>query len=187
MLMEGTEYAVTAGQAAELLPLWQALDGGVTATAEVDAILSQAEAVMTSGQLDALAQMQPAQDDLRSWAQDQGFIGNEGAAEREGSGGEAAAAAQGGPFEGTTEAERGAMRGEFESMSDEERAAMREEALASGEIPAGRGAGGAPRLSVAVVRRLVSLLARRAADTAGQTTAAVAPTAADAAANPRAS
>ena len=42
VLLEETEYAVTPEQAATLLLLWQALQGGVTAQAEADARVEQA-------------------------------------------------------------------------------------------------------------------------------------------------
>lgn len=69
--LEGTEHAVTPGQAKVLLPLWQAFQGGaLQASAERNAVLARIEAQMTPAQLEAIAAMQLTPDDLRAWAQD---------------------------------------------------------------------------------------------------------------------
>jgi hypothetical protein len=141
-----TEQAVTAEQAKKLLPLWQALRGGVTADAEVNAVLRQIEGAMTSDQLEAIAAMQLTQEDLGNWMQEQGtgfgrgFAGGGGQGEvseeeratrqaqfAEGQGGEI-------PPEMATR------RAEFGSMSDEEREALRATMQAGGN-PFGEGGG----------------------------------------------
>ncbi len=71
--LEETENAVTPEQAASLLPLWQAMQGGVTAQAEVNAVLKQIEGTMAQEQLEAIAAMQLTQEDLRAWMQEQGL------------------------------------------------------------------------------------------------------------------
>ena len=76
--LEGTENAVTPEQATASLLLWQALQGSVTTQAEVAAALKQIEGTMTSEQLEAIAILQLAQKDLRTWMQDQGLGLGEG-------------------------------------------------------------------------------------------------------------
>ena len=71
--LEGMDNAVTPEQATALLPLWQALQGGVTAQAEVEAVLKQVERAMTQEQLEAIAALQLTQEDLRTWMQEQGL------------------------------------------------------------------------------------------------------------------
>jgi hypothetical protein len=59
--LEGTEQAVTAEQAAELLPLWQVyqslLESDTTAQAETDALVKQIEDTMTDEQMQAIKDM----------------------------------------------------------------------------------------------------------------------------------
>lgn len=66
--LENTELAVTADQAAELLPLWQALqslaDSDIAASQEVEAVITQIEDTMTPGQIDSITAMKLTQDDL---------------------------------------------------------------------------------------------------------------------------
>ncbi|MDY7079614.1 MAG: hypothetical protein SXV54_22240 [Chloroflexota bacterium] len=152
--LEGTENAVTPEQATAMLPLWQALRGGVTARAEVSAVLKQVEGTMTQEQLVAIAAMQLTQEDLRAWMEEQGigmgggFPGAGGdmseeerqalrATRQAGSGGE-------GMFPGGGEMppEMATRRAEFENMGEEERAALRETMQAGGGFPGGSGAGG---------------------------------------------
>ena len=75
MQLEETEDAITPEQALALLPLWQALQGGVTAEAEVNAVLKQIEQAMTQEQLEAIARLQLTQEDLQAWMQEQGMEG----------------------------------------------------------------------------------------------------------------
>ena len=72
--LEETENAVTPDQAAALLPLWQALQGGVTAQAEVNAVLKQIEGTMTDEQLAAVAGMQLTREYMGTWMQEQGVV-----------------------------------------------------------------------------------------------------------------
>jgi hypothetical protein len=71
LLLEETNQPVTPEQARELLPLWQALQGGVTAEAEVSAVLTGVEKAMTSEQLAVIADMKLTQEDVQGWMQDQ--------------------------------------------------------------------------------------------------------------------
>ena len=116
LLLEGTENAVTPEQAKTLLPLWQALQGGVTIETEVNAVLKQIEGTMTQEQLQAIAAMQLTQEDLQAWMEEQGM------------GGGAPGAGPGGPS-GSGD------------MSDEERQAARatRQAGSGGGVPSGGG------------------------------------------------
>ena len=180
--LEGTENSVTSEQATSLLPLWQALQrGGVTAQAEVDAVLKQIEGTMTSEQLAAIAAMQLTQEDLRAWMQEQG-PGMGGGFPGAGEGQEVSP-----ELRATRQAEFGGeemppematQRAEFESMSEEERAAMRATMEAGGGMPGGAGSGpgtgGGPgsgggrgaggRQYIVVLNPLIELLTQRAAE-----------------------
>jgi len=166
--LEETENAVTPGQAEALLPLWQALRGGVTAQAELAAVLKQIEGTMTSEQLEAIAAMQLTQEDLRAWMQEQG-LGRGGGFP--GAGGDMSEEERealratveagggmpgGGPFGDLSEEERANVRatmeaggmpegGPFGDLSEEERADMRATREAGGGGMPGRPEGGAGR------------------------------------------
>ena len=158
--LEETENAVTPEQAVTLLPLWQALRGGVTAQAEVNAALKQIERTMTQEQLEAIAAMQLTQEDLRAWMEEQGL-------------------GMGGRFPGAggdmSEEEREALRataeagggmprgGPFGDLSEEERADMRATMEAGGGMPPGRAGGGAGQF-VILLNPLIELLTQRAAE-----------------------
>ncbi|MCR4406995.1 MAG: hypothetical protein NUW24_08740 [Anaerolineae bacterium] len=163
--LEGTENAVTPEQAKTLLPLWQALQGGVTAQAEINAVLKQIEKTMTQEQLQAIAAMQLTQEDLQAWMQKQGLQmpGGPGWAGGPPTPG-AMATRPAWSGEGEMPPEMATRRAEFENMSEEERAAMRATAEASGGIPGRsggvRGAGGG-QLRI-LLNPLIELLKTRA-------------------------
>jgi hypothetical protein len=128
--LEETENAVTPEQARSLLPLWQSLQGGVTAQVEVNAVLKQIEGTMTQEQLAAIATMQLTQEDLQSWTQEQGMGG--------GFAGPGGGMPGGGQFGDMSEKERENLRatmeaggggspggGQFGDMSEEERENLR--------------------------------------------------------------
>ena len=176
MQLEGTEDAVTPEQAAALLPLWQSLQGGVTAEAEVAAVLKQIEGTMTGEQLEAIAALQLTQGDMQAWMQEQGpnFGGGPGQGDspdarptRQAEFGEGEPPFGEGemPFgDGEVPPEMATRRAEFGNMSDEERAAMRATAEAGGMgMPGGRsGAGqGTPPM---LLGPLIELLTARAAE-----------------------
>jgi hypothetical protein len=145
--LEGTENAVTPGQAQALLPLWQALRGGVTVQTEVAAVLKQIEGTMTSEQLEAIAAMQLTQEGLRAWMQEQGADvsgGFPGAGGGQEVSPEVRATRQAEFGSGEVPPEMATRRAEMENMSDEERAALRATAQAGGGFPGGSegGAGG---------------------------------------------
>jgi hypothetical protein len=163
--LEETENAVTPEQAAALLPLWQALRGGVTAPAEVNAVLKQIEGTMAQEQLAAIAAMQLTRQDLQAWMEQQGL----------GVGGGFLGADQDPDVRATRQAEFGGgemppematRRAEFENMSDEEREALRATAQAGGGFPGGTGAGGRAgaggRQFVFLLNPLIELLEARA-------------------------
>ena len=157
--LEETENGVTPEQATALLPLWQALQGGVTAQAEVDAVLKQIKGVMTSEQLEAIAAKQLTQDDLRGLGIPPGGGGGQGLSPDE---------------QATRQAERGGgemppetatRRAEMENMSDEERESLRAMALAGGMSggPGGR-AGAGPGQFIILLDPLIELLTQRATE-----------------------
>jgi hypothetical protein len=157
--LEETENSVTPEQATALLPLWQALQGGVTAQAEVDAVLKQIEGVMTSEQLAAIAAKQLTQDDLRGLGIPPGGGSGQGLSPDE---------------QATRQAERGGgemppevatRRAEMENMSEEEREALRATAQAGGMSggPGGRAGGGQGQFII-MLDPLIELLTQRAAE-----------------------
>lgn len=73
----GTPSEVTAEQAAQLVPLWQALrstaQSGGAAQAEINALLEQIESSMTAEQLAAIGELQLIQADIQAWAKANGL------------------------------------------------------------------------------------------------------------------
>jgi hypothetical protein len=192
LLLEGTEQAVTPEQAATLLPLWQALQGGgVAIQAEIDAVLKQIEGAMTQEQLEAIAAMQLTQDDLRAWMEEQGMSGGGPGPGAGGPGGdeggrppggdmsdeerealratmEAGGGFPGGPpggADGEMPPEMATRQAEFANMSDEEREAARATMQASGGRPGGPGgSGGGGQTFRFLLGPLMELLEERAGE-----------------------
>ena len=172
--LEETGSAATPEQAADLLPLWQALQGGVTAQAEVSAVLKQIEGTMTEEQLGAIAAMQLTQEDLRAWMQEQGlgFAGMGGdmsEEEREAlRATRQAAGGMGGGQDGEMPPEMATRRAEFDNMGEEDREALRATMQAGGGFPGGEhgggggGGGGGGRQFTFLLRPLIELLEARA-------------------------
>lgn len=158
--LEETENSVTPKQAATLLPLWQALQGGVTVQAEVDAVLKQIEGAMTPEQLAAIAAKQLTQDDLRGLGIPPGGGGGQGLSPDE----QATRQAERGGGEGMPP-EAATRRAEMENMSEEEREALRATAQAGG-MPGGPGgrAGAGPGQFIILLDPLIELLTQRAAE-----------------------
>lgn len=75
--LEGTEQAVDEAEAAELLPLWQAVQSlgqsDTTAEAEITAVLNQIQDTMTEAQITAITTMQLTADDVQTIIQEQGL------------------------------------------------------------------------------------------------------------------
>jgi hypothetical protein len=96
--------AVTAAQAAELLPLWQVIQGGsLKSDAETEAVLEQIEGKMTEPQLAAIEAMGLTFEDMQAWMQEQGI-----------------------EIPARPEGRQGGL-GAFGDLSEEERAQMREQ------------------------------------------------------------
>lgn len=74
--LDGTAKAVTAKQAAELLPLWETLkdlySSDTAATEEVDALVTQIQETMTANQIQAITAMNLTRQDMFSVMQSQG-------------------------------------------------------------------------------------------------------------------
>jgi len=157
--LEGAENAVTAEQAAALLPLWQALRGGVTVQAEVNAVLKQIEGTMSQEQLAAIAAMRLTREGLRTWMEEQGpggpggfppaMDGTPAPGQAPGMGGgqdvspEVRATRQAEFGGGEVPPEMATRRAGFENMSEEEREALRATMQAGGGLPGGPGGRGA--------------------------------------------
>jgi hypothetical protein len=176
--LEETEHAVTPEQAKTLLPLWQALQGGVTAEGEISAVLKGIEGAMTEEQLASIADMRLTQDDMESWMQEQGMGGPDGfpgvgdMSEEEREAARATRQAEGGggmppggemPSVEDMPPEMATRVAEFESMSEEEREQMMATARAGGGAFGGRaGAGGGAGGVGPLIRPLTELLTERA-------------------------
>jgi len=78
--LEGTDLAVNAQQASELLPLWQAYNELMTsqtaAQAEIDAVVAQIQATMTPQQTEAITNLKLTQQDEFSLMQELGLVTN---------------------------------------------------------------------------------------------------------------
>jgi hypothetical protein len=78
LLLEDTENAVTAEQAAELLPMWQLLKELTTsdtaADSEREGLLEQIQETMTADQLRVIADMQLTQQDMFDYMQKAGLV-----------------------------------------------------------------------------------------------------------------
>jgi hypothetical protein len=175
MLFEDTEHAITPEQAKALLPLWQALQaGGVTAQAEVNAVLKQIEGEMTQEQLQAIAAMQLTQEDMQAWMQENnirpaGVLTGTmqwqgGTPELQGT--PPAGFGGGPPGGGTVSPEMATRRAEYANMSQEERDALRATMQAGGGFPGGAGGrgGGGGRQANFLLNPLIELLTQRAAE-----------------------
>ena len=75
--LEGTAQAVTAEQAAELLPLWQTMqvlsDSDTAADQEKEALIAQIQETMTAEQMQAITAMNLTREDMASIMQEQGM------------------------------------------------------------------------------------------------------------------
>jgi hypothetical protein len=75
--LEETENAVTAEQAAQLLPLWQTLqvlsESDTAADQEIEALTTQIQETMTAEQMQAITDMNLTREDMMTAMQEQGF------------------------------------------------------------------------------------------------------------------
>jgi hypothetical protein len=156
--LEGTGNAVSAEQAAELLPLWKVLESGtLQGEAENAAIVKQIEGKMAAEQLAAIDGMGLTVEDTRTWMEEQGLA--------------MGAPADGqapGALQNLSEDERAKMREEFSTMSQEQRATRMAEMgiqRPEGQEGGGMGArpGGAGRQANVLFGPLVELLNERSA------------------------
>jgi hypothetical protein len=184
LMLEETDHAVTSDQARTLLPLWQALQGGVTEEDEITAVLRGIEGAMTEEQLAAIADMELNQEGMQSWMETQGmgargdFPGGaedpDARATRQAEGGGEMPPGGEMPSGEDMPPEMATRRAEFESMSEEEREAMMATAQAGGGVRAGfrggAGEGAAPapggmgQLRI-LLRPLITMLEARAGET----------------------
>jgi len=184
LLLADTGDSITPDQAKSLLPLWQALQGGgVTATAEVNAVLKQIEGAMSPEQLAEIAALELTQESMTEWLEEEGiglrggFGGQVELSDEERATRQAEFAEGGGNFGGGRGGDGGevppeiaTLRAEFENMSDEDREALRATMRAGGG-PAGAGgrAGGAGGLAggarqyVLLLQPLIEMLEELAA------------------------
>lgn len=74
--LDGTDQAVTAEQAAELLPLWQTMqvlsDSDTAAEQEKEALIAQIRESMTAEQMQAITNLDLTREDMMSIMQEQG-------------------------------------------------------------------------------------------------------------------
>jgi hypothetical protein len=176
--LEGTENALTAAQAAELLPLWHLIEGGsLQSETERNAVVKQIEGKMDDAQLAAIDDMGLTFEDTRAWMEETGIEMPAGPAGSGGPAGPADSEGQAGPggpgaLQNMSEEERTKVREEFQNMSAEERATRRAglPTEARGiERPEGAGTGqgvrpgGGSRQGNALLASLVELLTERAA------------------------
>lgn len=139
LMLDGTPDAITPTQAAELLPLWQALQSltasGTSATAETNALLAQIEATLTPAQINAIREMRLTQPEMQTWMAANGIVVGSGS---------------GGSGTGT-----GAGGGQGQGMSPEARATRQaEEGKTGSETGASSGA------SASLTRALIGYLER---------------------------
>ena len=114
IILEDGSLAVDAAQAADLLPLWRAVQSmtasGTAADAEITAVLNQIQAGMTTKQIAGIADMKLTQEAMRALVQD-GVITIAAGDVKRGSADEATSGARGGgPVGGQTDPAQQAAR-----------------------------------------------------------------------------
>ncbi|MCY3991692.1 MAG: hypothetical protein OXI52_03485 [Caldilineaceae bacterium] len=143
LLLEESDNAVTAEQAASMLVLWQALQSGtIQNQTERAAILTQIEGTLAQAQIEEIGAMQLTFADMNEWARENG-IELPQFGQGQGQGGQGG---RGGILADMSEEERAEFRQEMQALSPEERQErLREMGV---EIPEGgfrgRGGGGGP-------------------------------------------
>ena len=80
--LEGTDLAINAAQAADLIPLWQVLNSlsasGTAAPEEIDALVIQIQETMTAEQINAIIAMQLTLEDMGVVMQEYGLTSGMG-------------------------------------------------------------------------------------------------------------
>ncbi|GAB4577621.1 MAG: hypothetical protein Fur0022_03520 [Anaerolineales bacterium] len=157
--LEGTENAITAEQAAQLLPLWKAVRSlsasDTVAEEEINALFEQIQETMTTEQMDAINALELTGEEMAAIAEAQGFeIGGPGggfsnlsetqratleAARASGEGSEDGPSGEfpGGPPAGGGGFPGGPGGGAFQNLSPEQQSTL-EAARASGGVEEGR-------------------------------------------------
>lgn len=166
--LEGSENAVTAEQAANLLPLWRALAGSaLKGDAERSAVLRQIEAAMAPEQIAAIAGMRLTAQDLGAWVQARGAaaavpgVGGQDGGQRPGAGqGGTGTQGQGGAFPQISDDERATRRAEFQNASPEVLATRRAR-FAQGGGGGARPTGGRVGMGSVPMTALIELLSER--------------------------
>jgi len=109
--LEDTDQAVTPGQAAELLPLWQVYNdlstSDTAAQEEIDGLIQQIQDTMTPDQMKAITDMHLTRQDMFTVMQDQGITQDRGQGSQNGSGGDFTPGEGFGPPEGFVPPEGG--------------------------------------------------------------------------------
>jgi LysM repeat protein len=176
--LEGTPDAVTEGQAADLLLLWQALAGNeLQGNAERAAVIKQIEATMTEAQIAAIVAMQLTEQDAQDWTQGQFSRSLPGSGQAPGGQQGSGDTPRGAPSTGT--GGQAGRSGQLQNMSPEQQATRRAQ-FGQQASSTGRSSTTATMLS----RGLVSAVIRLLSDRSGQATAQAAAPAATPAATP---
>jgi hypothetical protein len=170
MQLEGSPNAVTADEAKQLLPLYEALKGNTLQNAaEIRAVYKQIEGSMTPGQMQAIAGMKLTRDNLSQWAQAHGvtlpsggagpFSQGGGPGPGQGGGGQGGGR-QGGGGQGnaTPDPTRVALRAELQNLAPEARATR----LAQLGFRGGQGGQFRSRFNSVLLDPLLALLTKRA-------------------------
>lgn len=169
MQLEGSPNAVTAAEAKQLLPLYEALKGNTLQNAaEIRAVYKQIEGSMTPAQMQAIVGMKLTRDNLSQWAQAHGvtlptggagpFGQSGGSGSGQGGGGQGGGRQGGGQGNVTPDPTRVALRAELQNLSPEARATR----LAQLGFTGGQGGQFRSRFNSALLDPLIALLTKRA-------------------------
>jgi len=151
--LEGTDLAVDAQQASELLPLWQAYNELMTsdtaAQAEIDAVVTQIQETINPQQLQAITDMKLTQQDEFSLMQELGLVTNRPNA----SGTPQASFGQGNPGEGFVPGAGGVPDG-GQGFDPQQ--------MATAQASRGQSSGTSERIPTPLLNALIALLQKRA-------------------------
>lgn len=155
--LEGTDWAVTAEQATDLLPLWQVLqdlnDSDTAAQEEINALVDQIQETMTPEQIQAIVDMQLTQQDIFTIMQEQGVTkGNSQQDSNSQSSSSSFTPPQGGPPEGMPDGGLPGSTGQ----------ALSPEQIATAQAARAQGSGGFNRIPSGLIDALIQLLEKKA-------------------------
>jgi hypothetical protein len=166
--LEGTDQAVTAQQAAQLIPLWQVYNdlstSDTAAQEEIDGLIQQIQDTMTSEQMQAIADMNITRQDLFTVMQDQGITQARGQGQgngnrpngQNGSGGFGFVPPDGGPPGGFGGGETGRFQG-----GGQDGGSFTPEQIATAQAARAQG-GGFNRIPSGLIDALVQFLQKKA-------------------------